>query len=145
MAEVLVTAALRDYLGSVSHRRFDWTDCNCFTICADWVATVTGRDPMAPWRHVSSKAQARRVVRQAGGDLALVARAMCAFGAPPTPDPKIGDIALVKAPTGKRGAEVLYRPAGAICIGGGSFAILTADMGLVLAPMDMLAAWSIDY
>lgn len=105
---------------------------------------ITGRDPAAQWRHITTKADARRIVRQAGGDIVLVERAMAAFGARPIAVPQCGDIALVRAPSAKCGSKIIQRPVGAICVDSNQFAVLTVDLGLVIAPLPLIRAWSID-
>lgn len=140
MAEVL-----GDFLWQAARRRFDWATCNCFTIVADWVLAVSGRDPAAQWRGVASKAQARRVVRQAGGDVALVRGAMRAFGAVEIARPQSGDVALVRAPVGRRtDGQLRHRAVGAICVDDKNFAVLTVDLGLLIAPLPLIRAWRID-
>ena len=140
MAEVL-----RTFLEELSRQRFDWSERNCFTVCADWVKLVTGRDPAARWRHVKSQAEARRVVRRAGGEIVLVERAMTAFGAQTTAEPRCGDVALVTAPRSRRGDRVIYRPTGAICVDGTKYAILTVDLGLVVWPLPVVRAWRVEW
>lgn len=135
---------LREFLEEMAKRRFDWAECNCFTICADWVMNTTGRDPAAKWRYIKTKAQARRIVREAGGDILLAEKAMAAFGARLISVPKCGDIALVRAPSAKRGRKIIQRPVGAICVDSNQFAVLTADLGLVIAPLPLIRAWSLD-
>lgn len=138
---------LEGFLTEARRLPFDWKRCNCLTFCADWIVLLTGRDPAARFRHIKSKAQARKVTRQAGGDVALVESAMRTFGAQETATPELGDFALVEAPVSAKGGVVRHRAIGAICLGGSParYAVLTADIGLVTAPMRMLKAWSIDH
>jgi hypothetical protein len=131
MAEI----RLSDFLGLMARRRIDFATGNCFSICADWIAMRTGRDPAAPWRRINSRTQARAAVRAAGGDEALVAHAMAAF--PITDNPRAGDVALVRAPVGRG-----IRPVAAICVAPGRFALLT-DRGLAIAPLPVIRAWRI--
>jgi len=138
MAEVL-----RRFLGRP--RRFDWVECNCFTFCADWVLEVTGRDPAAQWRgRFSSKADAVRLLRLAGGTRALAERAMASAGAPLTDNPQAGDVVLVLAPIGTgAGNKIIRRPTGAICVDAEKVALMTGDLGLLIAPLPIVKAWSV--
>lgn len=131
---------LPEFLGEFAKRKFDWgACCNCLTICADWIVAKTGDDPFARYRNVRTKKEARRVLRQAGGDVAFMSRILVRF--PVTTEPRAGDVALVRAPTRPKGK---LREVGAIALGGGRFALLTADLGLLVAPVPLVKAWSID-
>lgn len=142
MAEIL--NSLKDYLGSLVGKRFDWPTCNCFVICADWVALSTGRDPAARWRNqYHDKPSALRLLRREGGSRLLARKAMLSIGCPVIETPGAGDVALVMAPIGTRDGRVLLRPTGAICVDGKAFALITVDLGLVVAPMKPVVAWSV--
>src|SRR5262245_39218530 len=140
----MAAVCLKAFLAEAAKQPFDWTRCNCLTFCADWVRLRTGRDPAAQWRTVKSKKQARKVTREAGGDIALCERAMRTFGASEIECPRAGDVALVRAPVTRRGNTVRYRAIGAICVAPHRFAVLTPDLGLVIAPLPVIRAWAID-
>ena len=144
MAEIRLDAKLADYLGEVARRRFDWAACNCFTLCADWVLRATGRDPAAAWRSsYCDKATAVRLLRREGGPILLAEKAMARAGAARVEKPGPGDVALAWVPIGRQSRRVIRRPTGAICVDGKSFAVLTTDLGLVIAPLPLIRAWKV--
>ena len=140
MAEV----HLSEFLGELAKRKFDWAQSNCFLICADWVLLVTGRDPASPWRgRYKTKHEAFRLIREQGGPVALATKAMERVKFILTEVPSAGDVALVWTPVGKRNNKIMERPTGAICVGPNHYAVLTVDLGLVIAPLRLIKAWRV--
>jgi len=135
---------LSDYLTEAAERRFDWRDRNCFLFCADWLVLSRGRDPAAAWRgQFHDRREAMALLKREGGPIALACKAMAAIGASATDKPKPGDVALVMGPIGRKRGRIIKQPTGAICLNEQSFAVLTIDCGLVIAPMALHCAWTI--
>lgn len=139
MAEVL----LKEFLGELAKQRYDFAHYNCFHMLNDWVMRVTGRDSMAEYRtRCRNKREAWTFLKAGGGTAAILSAGLAALGASVVDEPAAGDVALVLAPI-ENGGCVTWGDTCAICVGAGMFAVLTSDLGLVIAPMTLVKAWSL--
>jgi len=113
---------------------------------ADWLMLVTGVDPIADVRgSYSTEKQFMRIVRREGGFEASCAARLAAIGMHETSTPVSGDIMTVLAPYAVRRGEIQRRPTGAICVDKNMAAIVTVDLGIVIASDDrlpMIRAWT---
>jgi hypothetical protein len=120
---------------------FQWGERDCITLVADYVRLRTGQDPAADLRLTYSTAgECQRVTRFFTDPLGVVAPRMEAAGLSLTETPRRGDVGVVLLDLG---ASV--HPHGAICLGGGVWAVKTQESGvLAMAPLKVLAAWGVD-
>ena len=135
---------LSDYLAAwvLRPRRYGLADCALFA--ADWVRLCRGVDPAAPWRgRYRSPRGALRLVREAGGFVALADSALAACGIGRTEAPRAGDVALVRAPCDREA----FGCVGAIVVSDAMLVAMPEERGgLVYARMaqaDVLAAWRV--
>jgi hypothetical protein len=129
-----VSATLAEYLASMRARRWQPGLLDCGVFMADWVWRLTGIDPIADVRgSYSTEREFRRIVRHEGGLMVSCGRRLASVGFTETDKPGAGDIAIVLAPYAKRGDRMQRRPTGAICVSAGMRAVITSDMGLVIA------------
>lgn len=136
MANVLTLA---DYLGSLSKRRWQPGVLDCGVFMADWVAIVSGKDPIADVRGTySSEEEFDAILARENGFVRSCADRLRRVGFVRTRQPAAGDIAVVMAPYGARGSEIVKRPTGAICVTEKLRAVITSDMGVVIAGVDRL-------
>lgn len=141
MAEVLMTLA--EYFASIQKRRWKVGSLDCSVFMADWVREMTGRDPIADVRcKYTTDKQMWKIVRSEGGFEAACAARLAAVGLRETKTPRPGDITIVSAPYAERRGRIQARPTGAIYSHAGTNAVVTSDMGLVLAPLPTLRAWT---
>lgn len=113
-------------------------DCNLWP--ANWVLECTGRDPAEPWRSCYRSASgAARIVRRAGGLRALWSAAACRVELAEARRRIAGDIGLVRL-SSPGVADVLGEMVGAICIGGGDWAVVT-EGGLLMGRFSVVQAW----
>ncbi|HYD66163.1 DUF6950 family protein [Azospirillum sp.] len=130
---------LKNYLSSLAGRRWQPGALDCGVFMADWVMAVRGVDPIADVRGTySSEREFRRILRREGGFARSCARRLAAVGYAPTPAPAGGDIAVVMAPYAVRQGRILRRPTGAICVSDRLLAVITSDLGIVIADQDRL-------
>lgn len=137
---------LADYFASLLRRRWQPGILDCGVFMADWVRELTGHDPIADVRGTySTEKQFLRIVRAEGGFEASCAARLIAAGARETETPQAGNIMTVRAPYKVRRGKVMMRPTGAICAGPDAHAVMTSDLGLVIAGNDrlpMMKAWT---
>ncbi|TFV34547.1 hypothetical protein E4K66_30745 [Bradyrhizobium frederickii] len=132
MAEI--SAALKQYLSSMSDRRWAPGAMDCGVFMADWVRMVCGRDPIADVRGTyDTERQFLRILRREGGFERSCAARLAAAGYVATETPAAGDLAIVLAPYAVRRAKLQRRPTGAICINERLRAVMTSDLGVVIA------------
>ena len=146
MADIPVM--LSEYLASLTRRRWQPGVLDCGVFMADWVIRLCGRDPIADVRGTySTEKQFLKIVRGEGGFQKACETRLKAVGFRETLFPRSGDILTVKAPYAIRKGEVQTRPTGAICVSEILRAVITSDLGIVIAGDDCLKkikAWSFD-
>lgn len=126
--------ALKDYLSSFSDRRWRPGRLDCGVFMADWVRLVCGTDPIADVRGTySTEREFKRILRREGGFVQSCGARLAAVGYSKTESPSSGDMAVVLAPFKTRGSKILRRPVGAICVTDRLRAVITSDLGLVVA------------
>lgn len=134
---------LAEYLHSVASLRWKAGTLDCSVFMADWVRELTGRDPIADVRgKYTTDKQMWKIVRSEGGFEAACAARLSAVGMRETNNPQPGDVVMVNAPYAKRRGKIQSRPTGAIAVDGNKRAVMTSDMGLVVAPLPLLKAWT---
>jgi hypothetical protein len=113
-------------------------------VLADWVLLKHGFDPAARWRgSYDDEAGAQRVVENEGGTLALLDKALLPHGISRTRSPISGNICIVKAPTQRTDGGSVTRATGALCLSSNLRAVMSVDIGLVIAELPLVAAWSV--
>lgn len=134
---------LAEYLRSVASRRWKVGSLDCSVFMADWVREVTGRDPIADVRgKYATDKQMWKIVRAEGGFEAACSARLAAVGMRETVTPRPGDITIIDAPYAKRRDKIQSRPTGAIYTDNGCSGVMTSDMGLMIAPLPILKAWT---
>lgn len=129
MAEVFISA----FLARHARTQFKWGSHDCLMWLADWIAEVRGVDPAASWRGTyRGWFGAARIIHEAGSMARHVDRVVAPLGIVRTPEPKRGDIAVVMALEGERGALVL-----------GASVARIAERGLVVGRLPIIAAWGV--
>jgi len=140
-------STLSDYLASLRFRKWQPGILDCGVFMADWVTNVCGRDPIADVRgRYQTERQFMRIVRNEGGFEAACASRLQAVGYVETALPRAGDPMTVLAPHAMRRGKIQRRPTGAICVSEAMRAVITSDMGVVIAGNDrlsMLKAWTL--
>jgi len=137
---------LADYLASLSRRRWQPGVLDCGVFMADW-AVVCGRpDPIADVRgSYSSERAFLRILRREGGFQASCAARLARIGAVAAISPSAGDFAVVLAPYAVKGGRIMRRPTGALCVSATRRAVITSDLGVVIAgetELPLVAAWT---
>lgn len=113
-------------------------DCNLWP--ANWVRECAGIDPAEPWRGCYRSASgAARIVRRAGGLRPLWQAAAIRVGLGEVRTRIAGDVGLVRL-SSLGVAEVLGEMVGAVCIGGGDWAVVT-EGGLLMGRFSVVQAW----
>lgn len=107
---------------------------------ADWVAVQCGTDPAAGWRgSYTTPLGATRIIKSRGGLVAHLEGCLAPLGIERTDEPSRGDIAVVRAAEGQRGAIVL----------GSTVALVPLlKPGIVVRPRSVapvIAAWSVGH
>lgn len=129
-----LTISLAEYLLSASRRPFQWGQCDCCMFAADWVHAMRGFDPADILRgSYTSEAEAALIIMREGGMRAFAISRLASIGLLETKKPTEGDIGIVKATDGETFAIKTSRYNWA-CKG---------RKGIVIAPFEMLLAWSI--
>jgi len=126
----LLTAFLTD----AARRDFVRGRNDCMLFAADWVRTLTGRDPAAACRGVyDTEAGANAIISAAGGPEQIIDDNLRPLGwHRVSGDTARGDIALV-APPG-------HEPTAGVAVGAKRIALLS-HRGLVVWPLPVIAAW----
>ncbi|WP_316188329.1 MULTISPECIES: DUF6950 family protein [unclassified Bradyrhizobium] len=139
---------LLDYLASLAQRRWAPGVLDCGVFMADWVVACGRPDPIADVRgSYDSERGFLRILRREGGFEASCAARLARVGGVETADPAAGDLAVVLAPYAIRRGKLQLRPTGAICVNPAMRAVITSDLGLVIAGDDalpLMRAWKLD-
>lgn len=146
MADISRFVALSDYLSSMRHRIWKPGVLDCGIFMADWVKIICGIDPIADVRgRYSTEKQFLRIIRREGGFEASCHARLKRSGFVETGLPQTGDILTVLAPYAVRSGKVQSRPTGAIAVNEELRAVITSDIGVVIARNDalpMIKAWT---
>lgn len=126
-------ADLQRFLARYARQPFAFGRADCLLFLADWIIECRGFDVAEPWRGAyHGWFGAARIIHRAGGMGGLVGEAVAAFGIERTAEPRRGDIAVVRAAEGERGAIVL-----------GAMVARHGDRRIVVQRLPIVAAWSI--
>lgn len=132
--------AMNAYLGSLANRRWEPGVMDCGVFMADWVRIASGIDPIADVRgSYSSVEEFDRILDREGGFVKSCSLRMRRSGWVRTMTSEVGYVAIVMAPF-MFGPEqgIVSRPTGAICVSTHLRAVMTSDMGVVIAGHDKL-------
>ncbi|WP_315759297.1 MULTISPECIES: DUF6950 family protein [unclassified Bradyrhizobium] len=125
---------LADYLASLTARRWAPGMLDCGVFMADWAIACGRPDPIADVRgSYGSERGFLRILRREGGFAASCAARLAHIGAIEVSVPSAGDFAVVLAPYAVRRGKLQQRPTGAICVSPTQRAVITSDMGVVIA------------
>lgn len=132
---------LAEYLASITKRRWQPGILDCGVFMADWVERLKGVDPIADVRGTySTETSFARIVRREGGLVRACSARLRAADMRETTKSKTGDIAIVLAPCRVKNDSVRKMPTGAICVSEKLRAVITSDLGLVIADQSRLRA-----
>lgn len=121
-----------------------WGVCDCFLWPADWIETCGWPDPATAWRgRYATALGAARIVARAGGVEALWRREAERIGLAPTARPIAGDVGLAARETTGVGPTLRGR-VGAVCLGGGEWAVRTQG-GIRTGRWPVLQAWRVPW
>lgn len=130
---------LEDYLGSIGRRRWQIGRLDCSIFVADWVCRRSGLDPVADVRgRYSSEDEYLRILQGEGGFLHATGVRLNKVGWVRTRRPSRGDVCVVRAPWRDASGAVRARCVGALALTDGLRAVVTSDLGLVIAPVEQL-------
>lgn len=142
-----VVTELADYLAGLRKRRWQPGLLDCGVFMADWALQLCGRDPIADVRGSYHTERAfLRILRREGGFEKSCAARLAGAGFIETAMPMHGDLMTVLAPFARRRGAIQRRPTGAICVAGQLRAVITSDLGIVIADnerLPMLKAWTL--
>ena len=125
---------LQAYLLAAMGRPFARPQDDCCALVADWIVERTGIDPAAGFRGAYSDLRgALRLIRGAGGFLAMWRVHMTLAGFDETAEPAVGDVGVVRE-AGGRDIAAIRVP--------GNWAV-KAERGLLIEDLPMLCAWSL--
>ena len=135
----MADVSLKAYLAALVDRRWRPGALDCGVFMADWVRLVRGVDPIADVRgSYSTEREFRRILRREGGFVNSCAVRLARAGYAPTEAAAAGDLAIVLAPFAVRQGKILRRPTGAICVSERLRAVMTSDLGVVIADNNLL-------
>lgn len=128
--------SLAEYLAETMRDPWNWGTVDCCTFGADWLVARGAGDPMAFIRGgYDSQLSAMRRIAEGGGLVALWTRGMSDLGRRPTRALRIGNVAVIAAPTEGEG------PDEACAIYGGSRWLSRSQRGLEAGPAQVLRMW----
>jgi hypothetical protein len=140
-----VPAALSVYLRELAGRRWQVGELDCGVFMADWAVRLGARDPIADIRGCyATERQFLRIIRREGGFLACCAARLGHSGFCEASEPRAGNLVAVLAPFARRRGEIQRRPTGAIALSRDLRAVITSDLGLVIAgevELPLLRTW----
>lgn len=135
----MADVSLKTYLASLVDRRWKPGTLDCGVFMADWVRLVCAVDPIADVRgRYSTESGFRRILRREGGFEKSCAARLAAVGYAATDTPRGGDLAVVLAAFAVRKGKTLRRPTGAICVSERMSAVMTSDLGIIIADHQLL-------
>lgn len=135
---------LADYLAGLAHTRFAYGSCDCATLMANWLVRLGYADPMADRRGSYCKIEEYlEAVASEGGFKKSCRNRFASIGLIRTRSPAAGDVALVLAPIGIREGKIDKTATGALCVTETMRAVMTGDMGIVVAPLPTIRAWKV--
>lgn len=145
MADILLSE-LGDYFDSVIQRRFSFGGLDCCTFMADWMILRGLPDAMADRRGTYfTKREYRVAIRSERGLVQSCRKRFAAIGMRETAFVSEGDVALILAPIGRRRCGSLaWAATGSIAVSEKLRAVVTPDLGLVVAPAHTIMAWTIN-
>lgn len=148
MADVSAAMTLPDYLASLRQRRWRPGILDCGVFMADWVIQLCGRDPIMDVRGTySTEKHFQRILRDEGGLQAACAARLGAIGFRKTSVATAGDVMAVLAPYAIHLGAIQRMPTGAICVSETMRAVVTSDLGVVIADeiaLPTLSAWTVN-
>jgi hypothetical protein len=137
--------SLADYLASMQRRRWQPGLLDCGIFLADWAIACGRPDPIADIRGTYDSARGfLRILRREDGFARSCAMRLQWIGAVATSSPAAGDLAVVLAPYAIEGGRIKRRPVGAICVSPTMRAVLTPDLGVVIAGLPVVSAWTLN-
>jgi len=136
---------LSDYLAGVTRRRFAYGELDCCTLMADWLMQCGFADPMADRRgFYATREQFTALIESEGGIIKSCRRRFAALGLRRTRRPVAGDVCLVRAPVrADASGGVVWGPTGAIAVSDRLRAVITVDLGLLGAELEIVQAWQV--
>jgi hypothetical protein len=141
-----ISSSLATYLASVRARRWKPGSLDCGVFMADWIAERFQIDPIADVRGTyATERQFLRILRREGGFISSCEARLACAGFVETAFLSSGDIAVVAAPFDIRRGQIQRRPTGAIVVDRTMRAVITSDMGVVIAGgvnLPLLKAWT---
>lgn len=126
---------LGEFLDESSQRPFAWGSFDCILFLADWPVDQLGTDPARVYRGAyRNPLGAERIIRKAGGLVALVDREFTAVGWGKSDDLGPGDIGVieVETATGRSACGAIFT---------GSHWCALAERGLLFVTCPPLASW----
>lgn len=145
------------FLEDALDRVWSWGEWDCALCPAAWVRALGHPDPAADlFRYgggYDTALGAARVVRKAGGMVALWTDVAARAGARPVSTPRKGDVGLIRLPDAEQPGPALLvettppslrETVGAVCIGGGHWATASAEgIGILNRPA-VVRAWRVE-
>ena len=137
--------ALSGYIAAVMRRRFAYGELDCCTFMADWLMRCGFPDAMADRRGAyATRAEYEALIASEGGIVRSCRRRFAALGLKRVRQAMPGDVCLVRAPIlAGAGGGVVYGPTGAIALSERLRAVVTIDLGLVGAELEVVQAWRV--
>lgn len=136
---------LSDYLGVIMRRRFAYGEMDCCTLMADWLVARGLPDPMADRRGgYATREEFQALIASEGGIVRSCRRRFAGIGLRRTIRPAAGDVCLVRAPV-IEGSGAVWGPTGAIAVSDRLRAVVTIDLGLMAAELDVVQAWRVPH
>ena len=133
---------LDDYLEEAFGQPWAWGKMDCCMFAGDWVAQATSSDPMSEYRGIYQSAlQARRLIMQRGGLIAMTDRQMQKCGFERVGYAVHGDIAAVRMPA--HGNSVDGVAGISLMILAGVWWAGRSIDGMVFQKADPVAAWRV--
>ncbi len=124
---------LRDFLCETQDSPCDWTTSDCSRWPASWVRRVHGRDvPLPRW---ANKAEAHRLIDDAGSLSQLWSEALLSFGLRECGVPDLGDVGVIDT--------ARFGQVGGIFVAGGYFACRTETGVIYLMPRYIVRSWAL--
>lgn len=137
---------LADYLASLRNTRFQPGVLDCGIFLADWAMRCGLSDPIADLRGAYANEKGYlRIIRREGGFVECCSRRLARIGMVETTQARSGDLAIVLAPYAARRGSIQRRPTGAVVVDDVRRAVVTSDIGLVIAlekDLPVMKAWT---